>query len=200
MTFPTDVSLILRRTGYALRVFFHTTLCLSCFCICNRLQHRRRQVIISLTTWLLWVHPSLRNFVTSLTATSARTLSMSSMLSVGGTIVVWIILICQGWRGIISLSLVSDYSHLTNFIHLIPHFLLATSVGVERAFSKGRILLSHVRNRLSVQSTRALMCLGVWSLRGYVQNKDINSVTALEEVVGEERMEELSADWDIITT
>ena len=42
------------------------------------------------------------------------------------------------------------------------------------------------------------MCLGVWSLRGYVKDKDINSVTSLEEVVGEERMEELSANWDII--
>jgi hypothetical protein len=81
-----------------------------------------------------------------------------------------------------------------------PHLilLLATSVGVERTFSKGRILLSHVRNSLSVQSTRALMCLGVWSLQGYVRDKDINEVTKLEELVGEERMEELSADWDSI--
>ena len=76
--------------------------------------------------------------------------------------------------------------------------LLATSVGVERAFSKGRLLLSHIRNRLSVQSTRALMCLGVWSKLGYVRDKDINEVTALEEIVGEERMEELSKDWDAI--
>jgi hypothetical protein len=76
--------------------------------------------------------------------------------------------------------------------------LLATSVGVERIFSKGRLLLSHIRNRLSVQSTRALMCLGVWSLQGYVRDNDINVVTALEELVGEERMDELSADWDVI--
>ena len=76
--------------------------------------------------------------------------------------------------------------------------LLATSVGVERTFSKGRLLLSHIRNRLSVQSTRALMCLGVWSLLGYVQDNDIKVVTALEELVGEERMEELAADWDAI--
>ena len=41
--------------------------------------------------------------------------------------------------------------------------IVATSVDVERVFSKGRILLSHVRNRLSVQSTWALMCLGAWS-------------------------------------
>ena len=30
---------------------------------------------------------------------------------------------------------------------------LATSVDVERVFSKGRLVLSHVRNGLSVQST-----------------------------------------------
>jgi hypothetical protein len=85
---------------------------------------------------------------------------------------------------------------LVHTLHLT--LLLATSVGVERTFSKGRLLLSHIRNRLSVQSTRALMCLGVWSLQGYVRDSDINEVTALEELVGEERMSELSADWDII--
>jgi hypothetical protein len=76
--------------------------------------------------------------------------------------------------------------------------LLATSVGVERTFSKGRLLLSHIQNCLSVQSTRALMCLGVWSLQGYVRDNDIKEVTALEELVGEERMDELSGDWDVI--
>jgi hypothetical protein len=81
---------------------------------------------------------------------------------------------------------------------LLTTILLATSVGVERAFSKGRLLLSHIRNRLSVQSTRALMCLGVWSLLGYVHDNDIKEVTALEELVGEERMDELLADWDAI--
>jgi hypothetical protein len=38
----------------------------------------------------------------------------------------------------------------------------------------------------------------VWSLQGYVRDNDINTVTALEELVGEERMDELSADWDVI--
>lgn len=41
---------------------------------------------------------------------------------------------------------------------------IATSVDVERVFSKGRILLSHVRNRLSAQTTRAVLCVGSWSL------------------------------------
>jgi hypothetical protein len=44
----------------------------------------------------------------------------------------------------------------------------------------------------------ALICLGVWSLQGYVQDNDINAVTALEELVREERMDKLSADWDVI--
>lgn len=42
------------------------------------------------------------------------------------------------------------------------------------------------------------MCLGVWSELGYVEDKDIQEVTALEEIVGEERMEELLNGWDAI--
>jgi hypothetical protein len=42
------------------------------------------------------------------------------------------------------------------------------------------------------------MCLGVWSVLGYVQDRDINGITALEEIVGEERIDKLSADWDAI--
>ena len=73
---------------------------------------------------------------------------------------------------------------------------LATSVNVERVFSKGRILLSHLRSRLSVQSTHALMCLGEWSLMGFVRDSDIIAAAALPEVDGEE--EELGQDWDAI--
>jgi len=74
--------------------------------------------------------------------------------------------------------------------------LPATSVAVERTFSQGRLVLSHVRSRLSVQSTRALLCLGVWSLMGYVKDSDVVAVTALAELDGDE--EELEADWDAI--
>jgi len=41
------------------------------------------------------------------------------------------------------------------------------------------------------------MCLGVWSMQGYVWDKDINEITALEKIVGEEKMKEL-LDWNII--
>jgi hypothetical protein len=72
----------------------------------------------------------------------------------------------------------------------------ATSVDVERVFSQGRLLLSHVRSRLSVQSTRALMCLGIWSQMGFVKDSDITAVAVLPEVDGEE--EDLELDWDAI--
>ncbi|KIJ09043.1 hypothetical protein PAXINDRAFT_88030, partial [Paxillus involutus ATCC 200175] len=39
----------------------------------------------------------------------------------------------------------------------------ATSVDVEHIFSRGQLLLSHVRSRLSAQTTRAILCLGGWS-------------------------------------
>jgi hypothetical protein len=42
------------------------------------------------------------------------------------------------------------------------------------------------------------MCLEVWSLQGYVQNSDIKTVTLLEELVKEKRMDKLSANWDAI--
>ncbi|KAF8814219.1 ectomycorrhizas secreted protein, partial [Phlegmacium glaucopus] len=52
---------------------------------------------------------------------------------------------------------------------------------------------------LSVQSTRALLCLGVWSLMGYVKDASANSgksYTVLPEVDGEE--EELADNWDSV--
>jgi hAT family protein len=75
---------------------------------------------------------------------------------------------------------------------------LATSVDVERVFSQGRIVLSHLRNRLSVQSTRALMCLGVWSLLGFVNNSDIKAVVVLPGVPADEREDALADGWDAI--
>ena len=79
---------------------------------------------------------------------------------------------------------------------LLNKGLVATSVDVERVFSQGRLLLSHVRSRLSVQSTRALMCLGIWSKMGYVKDSDIKAVVINPELKGEEG--ELAEDWDVI--
>lgn len=73
----------------------------------------------------------------------------------------------------------------------------ATSVDVERVFSKGRLVLSHVRNRLSVQSTRALMCLGNWSKLGLVIDKDVLQVAKLPDVP-EGVEEKLDVGWDSV--
>ena len=59
-------------------------------------------------------------------------------------------------------------------------------------------MLSHVRNRLVVQSTRALMCLGAWSLLGYVRESDVKAVTVLADLGEEEEEDFLAEDWDLI--
>jgi hypothetical protein len=79
----------------------------------------------------------------------------------------------------------------------IPNPPPATSVDVERIFSRGRLLLSHIRNRLSAQSTRALLCLGSWSLLGMVKDEDVLKVAVLQDVQGEDEIE-LEDGWDSI--
>ena len=87
--------------------------------------------------------------------------------------------------------------------HVLPNifnFLLATSVDVERVFSQGRLLLSHIRSRLSVQSTCALMCLGVWSILGFITDSDVRTAVAiLPELTGDDHEEELDINWDRIS-
>ena len=75
--------------------------------------------------------------------------------------------------------------------------MIATSVNVERVFSKGRLVLSHIRNRLTVASTRALMCLGAWSKLGLVRDADLLAAATLPEVKEDE--EEFNVGWDYIT-
>ena len=65
----------------------------------------------------------------------------------------------------------------------------ATSIDVERIFSRGQLVLSHIRNRLSAQTTRALLCLGSWSLLGMVKDKDMLKVALLNDVEGDEEVE-----------
>ena len=55
--------------------------------------------------------------------------------------------------------------------------LPATSVAVERLFSKGRLILSHVRSRMSVETTRALLCLNSWYKHGLVKTEDVLAVS-----------------------
>ena len=75
--------------------------------------------------------------------------------------------------------------------------MLATSVDVERVFSRGWLFLPYVRNRLSAQSTRASLCVGNWSLRGHVHDSDVLAASLLPDVEGDEDVE-LEEGWDKI--
>ena len=103
-----------------------------------------------------------------------------------------IILASIEWQWIICQSQVHCFIFSADLSSRI--YLIATSVDVEQTFSQGRLVLSHVRSQLSVQSTRALLCLGVWSLMGYVRDDDVQSAALLPEVNGEE--EGLADNWD----
>jgi hypothetical protein len=70
---------------------------------------------------------------------------------------------------------------------------LATSVDVERSFSRSRLLLSYERNRLASESIRGIVCVGLWSQQGLVLDADIKAVTA--EKVRAEEVDERD-DWD----
>ncbi|CDO75086.1 hypothetical protein BN946_scf185010.g11 [Trametes cinnabarina] len=75
----------------------------------------------------------------------------------------------------------------------------ATSVDVERVFSKGRLLLSHLRNGMSAQTTRALMCLHYWTKLDLVDDADVLSVTkqtAAQNMSPEDAV--LKSGWDRI--
>jgi hypothetical protein len=100
-----------------------------------------------------------------------------------------------GWHWITCLYQVRVHNHYQVF-RTQSNNSVATSVDVERVFSKGRLLLSHVRNGLSVQSTRALLCLGAWSRLGLVEDEDVALVAKLADVDGNEA--DLDNDWDDI--
>ena len=75
---------------------------------------------------------------------------------------------------------------------------LATSVDVEHVFSKERLVLSHVCNCLSAQTTCALLCLSAWSLLRYVSSNDVLSITSLPDLEEGEEEETLAENWDMI--
>lgn len=90
----------------------------------------------------------------------------------------------------------SFFSFLQVQSNLILTWYLASSVAVERVFSKGRLVISHIRNRLSAQSTRSLMCLGYWSKLGFVKLEDLKAGASLPDVKDGETWSE--DDWSII--
>lgn len=73
----------------------------------------------------------------------------------------------------------------------------ATSVDVERIFSTGRHLLPYSRNRLSAQSTRALICLHHWSKSGLVKDSDVLPISKMVDLAEDTDDEQTVADgWD----
>ena len=97
-----------------------------------------------------------------------------------------------------------DYLSIPGTFNVVFHsfsskpFHLATLVDVERCFSRGRILLSHLRNRLSAQTTRALMCLNYWSKVGLIKDCDVLKVIrSLDSLDGDEDLD-LEEGWDTI--
>jgi hypothetical protein len=105
---------------------------------------------------------------------------------------------CIGWPSIITLFRVSPVCfpfRRCDAYSILLH-KTGTSVDVERVFSQGRLLLPYVRNRLSSESTRALLCLSDWSRRGLLRDSDIKPAAILPDVNGEEPP--LPADWDKI--
>ena len=55
----------------------------------------------------------------------------------------------------------------------------------------------HTRSRLSAQTTRAILCLGAWSLLNLIKTEDVMAVAALGDVKGNE--EAMNDGWDSIT-
>ena len=84
-------------------------------------------------------------------------------------------------------------SHHTRYVQVLhwlsdsyPLPIIASSIAVERVFSKGRLIMSHIQNRLSADSSRALMCLGAWTRAGYVETADLKHAASLPDAKDDE--------------
>jgi hypothetical protein len=84
-------------------------------------------------------------------------------------------------------------------VHVLT-LLPATSTEVEHVFLRGCLLLSHICNRLSSQSTRVVLCLGYWSQLGLVEDEDVLQVTMMEEEAGNDPNGDVDIEdgWDDI--
>ena len=86
------------------------------------------------------------------------------------------------------------YAADLSFKWALTNVASATSVDVEHIFSRGRLLLSHTRNRMTAQTTRAVICLGAWSRLGLVKDDDVKAVTAQTDDLEDEEDD----GWEII--
>ena len=71
---------------------------------------------------------------------------------------------------------------ILEYVAIFLNIILPASVAVEHIFSKGHLLLSHIRNCMSAQSTCALLCLSAWSKLGNVEIDDLTAAASLLDV------------------
>ena len=157
--------------------------------------------LLLLKTFLMICQPyvPLRNliFVMNSTAIWAQTLSMLRMPLLGGMGSVLFILVSIAWCWITLLSLVSH--KFIYYIIIIISMITCYLSYIRWCRACLRLLLSHIRSRLSVQSTRALMCLGVWSKLGFVTDSDVKAVVlTLLELNEDDVVAKLDIHWDRI--
>ena len=126
--------------------------------------------------------PTQMKMTSKMSSITTWNLAMSRMpktLSNGGLKIGASIPISGKWPGITSQSLVHNkYSKFCSKIGAY-NFLTVSSVAVEHISTKGCLLLSHVQNQLSAQSTHALLCLGYWGKLGYIKNLNLLGVASL---------------------
>lgn len=81
--------------------------------------------------------------------------------------------------------------NLCPLLYILQH-CIGSTVDVERVFSRGWIVLSHLRNRLKVQT------VGEWLKAGLIRDKDIQAwLKGLTDVeLGDER--DVAEGWDTI--
>jgi len=89
---------------------------------------------------------------------------------VGGLQIRICTLVFLTWQSMSTQHLVSS---CISFSSATTHNVLATVVDVERSFSRGRILINHLHNRLRASSIRALMCFGDWCHHQLVLDADL---------------------------
>jgi len=58
------------------------------------------------------------------------------------------------------------------------------------------LLISHIHNQLSAQSTQALLCLGAWSKAGYVENGDLSVAASFPDAKEGETWSD--DDWEVV--
>jgi hypothetical protein len=83
-------------------------------------------------------------------------------------------------------SIPCECQNVTTFVLVLishPFFTtIGSSVGVERVFSQGCLVLPYVHNHLSSESTCALLCLSDWSACRLVKDCHIKTAAALPDI------------------